>query len=347
MKGNQFMEKRKITMQDIANMINVSKNTVSLALSGKEGVSEETRELIVSLAYKLGYKAPSSRKDKSANNNILVLIPEYIRDDRYFYNDIYWSIDNYSAKSGLNTIMAIVTPDLEEQNLLPKICSEIQFLGAMIIGILKESYVQNILNRYQNVVSIDHCYYTLPMPCVVTANIDGAYVLTRKLIEKGHREIGFIGSTSMTSSIYERWCGFNLCMQEAGLKVNDSYNITQDSPLGILLSNPDELTAIIKDMPKLPTAFICGGDRIAIACIAALKNLGLRVPEDISVVGFDDIEIGQYISPKLTTMHVKRHHMAKEAVSELLKMTRKQISGQKICLYPEYVERESLGQCGI
>lgn len=336
------MKTKKITMQDIADRLNISKNAVSLALNGKPGVSDETRELIISLAHKLGYALPEAN-DVSTSNNLLVMIPEYIRDDRYFYNDIYWSVENYSSKMGYNAIMTIVTPDMEAQKLLPKLCNEIQFAGILLIGIMQESYVSYLWERYKNVLSVDQSYYTLPIPCVLTANIDGAFTLTKKVISRGYREIGFIGSTAMTASIFERWCGFCLAMQEAGIPVNDDYCIRQDSPLTVLLSNPDELAALFHAMPSLPSAFICGGDRIAIACITALQSMGYRVPEDISVVGFDDIEIGQYITPKLTTVHVKRHHMGKAAVAELVKMTRKQNYSQKTCLYPELIMRESLG----
>jgi len=94
-------------MQDIADRLNVSKNAVSLA-------------------HKLGYTL-TAPKNTVICNNLLVMIPEYIRDDRYFYNDIYWSIENYSSKTGYNAIMTIVTPEMEQQLLLPKLCSEIQF----------------------------------------------------------------------------------------------------------------------------------------------------------------------------------------------------------------------------
>jgi len=335
------MKTNKITMQDIADRLNISKNSVSLALNGKPGVSDETRELIVSLAHKLGYSVPENKSPDSCNN-ILVFIPEYIIDDRYFYNDIYWSVDHYSKKYGYNAIMTTITAEMQDNNLLPKICSEIPFIGILLIGILQDDYVRHLTDKYKYVLSVDNCYYALSIPCVVTANMEGAYTLTKEVIRLGHSNIGFIGSTAMTSSIYERWCGFNLAMQETGLSAENGFNIKHDSPLGVLLSDPDELLCFLKEMPKLPTAFICGGDRIAIACINALKQLGYRIPEDISVVGFDNIEIGQYITPTLTTMNVKRREMGKVAVSELLKMARKQEFQQRTSLFPEYVKRESL-----
>ncbi len=335
------MKTQKITMQTIADRLNISKNAVSLALNGKPGVSEETRQLVISLANKLGYST-NVANDALASRNFLVLIPEYIRNDRYFYNDIYWSIDNNANKAGYNTIIATVTPQMEQALEMPKLCEELHFLGILLVGVFQKSYVTHLASRYPHILSVDHCYYNLSIPCLLTANLDGSYIMTKRVLSYGHTEVGFIGSTLMTSSIYERWCGFCLAMQENSLPINESYCITQNSPLNNLFSTADELAALISQMPKLPTAFVCGGDRIAIACINALQSLNIHVPKDISVVGFDDIEIGQYIVPKLTTMHVKRHHMGKAAIAELIKMVHKQPYNQKICIYPELIMRDSL-----
>ena len=147
-------------MQDFADRLNVSKNAFSLA-------------------HKLGYTL-TAPKNTAICNNLLVMIPEYIRDDRYFYNDIYWSIENYSSKTGYNAIMTIVTPEMEQQLLLPKLCREIQFAGILLIGIMREHYVSYLHNQYKNVLSVDQSYYNLPIPCVLTANMDGTVMLTKK-----------------------------------------------------------------------------------------------------------------------------------------------------------------------
>lgn len=329
-------------MQYIADQLGISKNSVSLALNGRPGVSEETREQVIQLAGRLGYTLPGGRTGEK--HNILVLIPEYIRDDRYFYNDIYWEIDNCSARSGLSAIMSIVTSRMELQKELPPVCNELSFSGVLAIGILSPDYMSFLKKKFSSIVTVDHCCYGSQIPCVVTSNINGCYTITKEVIRRGHKRIGFVGSIFTTDSIFERWCGFQLAMNESGLAC-DRFNIKNESPLGVLLSDAGEIKGLLREMSELPTAFVCGGDRIAIACINALSSLGLRVPEDISVVGFDDIEISQLISPRLTTMHVKRHHMARVAVSELTRLIRSQSCLQKTCLYAELVERESLGDC--
>lgn len=328
-------------MQELADRLNISKNAISLALNGKPGVSESTRTQVLALAKELNYTLTHSESVSPANN-ILVLIPEYLKDDSYFYNEIYWSVDHYAKAFGYNAMMTLVPDSLQTQPALPPICADVSYAGLLLIGIFKQKYVQYLLSQTPYVLSVDQCYYGLNVNCILTANIDGGYLLTQRVIEKGHRRIGFIGSIRMTSSIYERFIGFRHALDDADIPLNEAYCICKDSPLNVLFSNSDELTALIHDMPELPTAFVCSSDRMAIACIEALKRLDICVPVNISVVGFDDTELSKIIVPKLTTMQVKRKEMGQTAVDALIHLTADRPVSRRLSLMPEYVERESL-----
>lgn len=333
---------KKVSMKDIAERLNISKNAVSLALNGKPGVSESTRDQVLDLARKLNYAGFTT--DDSAYNcrNILVFIPEYIKDDSFFYNDIYWSIDNYSKSHGYNSVMATISSQMQENMSLPSILTQLNIAGFVLVGIFNENYVKFILKQNIKTISVDHYYSNLNMDCIVTANLEGAYTLTKKVIEMGHTKIGFVGSINVTSSIFERWCGYQKALIYSDIKINYEYSITKTSPLGILLHDPDELYDELKRLNELPTAFVCGGDRIAIALLEALKKLGISVPEDISIVGFDDIALSSFVSPKLTTMQVKRKELSKVAVNHLLNKSDIDDENVKLSIYPEYIERESL-----
>lgn len=329
----------KITLQNIADRLNISKNAVSLALNGKPGVSKETRKMVQSLAKKLNYPA-AVREEKG--KNALIVVPDYIQNDRYFYNDIFWAIDSNLKNYGCNSTMVMISEDLQKQQRLPPICSEISFPYCVTIGILGATYIQNLLESGTRLISVDQDYYKPNIHCVLTANLAGSYYISQKVIEFDHKEIGFIGCINETSSIYERFCGFQKAMLEAGLEVHREYCILEDSPLSVLLSNPTELLSKFKNFDRMPTAFVCGGDRIAIAAIEALNRIGYRVPEDISVVGFDDIELSSFISPKLTTMRVNRAEMSRIAVEQLLKSDENHEEPSCVSLYPKYVKRDSL-----
>lgn len=333
------MSSKKVTMQSIADRLGISKNAVSLALNDKPGVSSETRDLVLGLAKKLGYGHVSQN---STNNTIMIFIPEYIKNDSFFYNDMYWSIQSYATQKGYNAIITVIDNDMQNNRQLPSICEQMNFAGIMLIGVFNENYIEYLINRKITVISIDNIYYGHNIKGVVTSNIEGSFIITEKVIEYNHKEIGFIGSYNMTSSIYERWCGFLKAMNKNKIHINSDYVINDDSPLSELFSGPEDMYNRLSKMKKLPTAFVCAGDRIALAVINALKRMGYKIPYDISVVGFDDIELGQFIDPPLTTMKVNRKEIGKCAVNFFLNETEGKNITERIILKPEFVSRESL-----
>lgn len=253
-----------------------------------------------------------------------------------------YSIDYRASQKGYTAVLATITDDMQAQNLLPPVCQEMQFAGLLIVGVLSSPYVRFLLEQIPAAVAVDHMYYGIQMKSVVTSNIEASYTITREVIAHHHTEIGYVGSYGMTASLFERWCGFRKAMQDAGLPVKHEYCINEDSPLSSLLSDPTEILQTLQNMDTLPSAFVCGGDRIAIAVISALKTMGYRIPEQISVVGFDDIELGSYINPPLTTLHVKRKEMGRLAVDLLLREKDGRFTPDTYALNADYVERGSL-----
>lgn len=330
----------KISMQTIASKLNISKAAVSIGLSGKPGVSDEMRKEILATARELGYygvKISSQPKSK-----ILVMIPEYIRDDRYFYNDIYWAIESRAKQKGYNAIICIIENTVQEQNEMPSIYYDMNFLGAITVGVFKSNYIEFLRSKIDNIISVDHFYDNIIMNSVVTANIEGSYAITKYVINQGHSKIGYVGSIDATASIYERWCGYIKAMREAKLPVIDDFCVLASSPLNMLLSNPAELFEYIKDTKEFPTAYICGGDRIAMSLIEVLKQMGKSVPDDISVAGFDNIESATLIDPPLTTVNVQREKLGHVAVDKLIRMANKRPDCSKTSIYTDLVIRNSV-----
>lgn len=333
---------KKISMQDIADRLGVSKNAVSLALNGKQGVSEDTRELVIRMAQKLGYAGIAS--DETKSNKILVIIPGYIRNDSYFYNDIYWSIEMRAKQKGYTAIMTTVSDEMQENNEMPAIYYDMEFLGIILVGILTENYTRFLCNQTQNIVSVDHYYNDIEIDCVVTENIQGSYTMTKYVIAQGHTKIGFIGSIDVTSSIFERWCGYVRAMQNANIPINPEYSITDSSPLTSLLSNTKEILEKLKGLKEFPTAWICGGDRIAITLIEAMKSFDKRVPQDVSIAGFDNIEAATIVHPPLTTINVKRKQLGSVAVDKLVRCADRNHERTKTAIYTSLIVRGSVCQ---
>jgi len=309
--------KKRVSMQNIADHLGISKNSVSLALGGKTGVSDETRELVIKTAQQMqyNYKIPSEENNPK---KLLTIIPEYIKDDSYFYNQVYWAIEMRAKECGHIAVLCSVTDDMQQKNELPSMYYELDFIGIITVGVLSKSYMQFLHDKTDCLVSVDHNYSDLNIDCILTANLDSAYRLTQYVIAQGHTEIGFVGSVDMTSSIFERWCGYQKAMLHAGLTINPKLSILHASPLKVLLSDPQELTEVLMQMEHLPSAFITGGDRIAISLMSALTLMGKQVPDDISVAGFDNIEATTMVTPALTTINVKRNLLGETAVNRLI-----------------------------
>lgn len=303
-------------MQDIADRLNISKNAVSLALNNKPGVSEEMKKAIMNEAKRLNYAGMGeSRKN---DNNILVLIPEYIWNDNFFYSKIYRSIEKEANKNGCNAIMCTVTRELEEKLELPEVYEALNFKGIIQVGVLKEEYVRMVKEKVQLFVLVDHYYEGLPLEAIVTNNVEGAYNITSYLIESGHRELGFIAPIGMTFSFQERWKGFLKALEAYHLPLNKEYCIIKESPLNQLMSAEDELRSTIREMKALPTAWVCGNDRIAFALLNILHEMDIKTPEAVSVAGFDDLDAASVIIPNLTTVRVDSELMGQLAVRALL-----------------------------
>lgn len=333
--------KKKVTLQTIADELGISKYAVSLALNGRPGVSDELREKVIATAQNMNYEKLHQMVDRK-NKNILVLIPAYIRNDMSFYNAVYWAIEKESAEQGYNAILTSVNPEMEEQLQLPTVFEDVGCIGIIAVGIFAEPYAKMLTELGKPLVLLDQYYNSIQIDSVMAANEEGAYQAVDYLIQQGHRDIGFVGSITMASSIYERWFGYYKAMAAHGLTIPEAHCITDPSPLSVLLHDEQVLDTYLSKMESFPTAWFCAGDMVAIAMMKALKKRGLSVPDDISIASFDDIEMAKMVVPNLTTYNAPRNLMGINAVQLLLRKAETNIHPRKITLYGELAIRDSV-----
>lgn len=341
------MGKKKVSLQTIADELGISKYSVSLALNNKPGVSDELREKIFEMAQRLNYEK-SKLKSANRNLNIVVIIPEYIRRDTYFYSVIYWAIENCIQSKGHTAILTSVGKDMEEKFILPAYFAEIEVAGILTVGVLSEDYIRKVQDTGLPLVSVDQYYDAINVDVVGSANEEGAYQMVEYLIKNGHKDIGFIGSIDMTSSIYSRWCGYQKAMSAYGLEVDRNHCILESSPLESLLGMrgaQSELEGYIEKMTSFPSAWFCASDGVGVNLLRILAKRGIRVPEEISVAGFDNQEITRECTPNLTTYDVKRTEMGRLAVERLLQKIESPLkSTYKISIHGDIVVRDSVCQ---
>lgn len=308
---------KSVTMKNIADVLGVSTVTVSKALADKEGVGEELRQAIKAKADEMGYsyaasKQKSSREKQKFNIGVIVA-SNYVDVASYsFYLSLYHNIILSLAKTGYSGIMEIITDEMRQENVLPTVVIEQKVDGVIVLGQMSAVYVEKIMNTGMPVVLLDFYDAAIDTDSVVTDNVYGTYMLTDYCISMGHRKIAFVGSIGATSSILDRYLGYFRALCINRIEPRRDYLIEDR---GSNLLNYDK----IKLPEDMPTAFVCNCDEIAYHLMGQLNQMGYKVPEDISVVGFDNYTFADYANPKLTTVAVNMEAMAEEAVTMLIR----------------------------
>lgn len=337
----QSSGRKKVTMDDIAKRLGISKNSVSLALNNKPGVSNELRNRVIEVACQLNYGG-FSINEKSKSKCIIIIVPEYLINDTFFYSEVLWAIEREAKNQGCISITTSITHEAEENLLLPPIPHEMNILGFLVIGIIKENYLKKLYDIGFPILTVDILYNNVPVDSIVSANINGAYTATKYLIDNGHRQIGFIGPIFAAQSIFERWCGFTQAMLKHNLEPNADYNILGTNTHFQLMDTVDVLEPYLDKITSYPTAWFCAGDRIAISLINILSKRNIRVPDDISIIGFDDLEVSKMIIPPLTTIKIDKKLMGKLAVDYLINRKFSEMGNISINLLGTLIVRESV-----
>lgn len=313
-------KRKPVTMADIARTLNISKNAVSLALSGKPGVSDALRKQVLETAAQMRYGEIPSLAD-GRQPCIVVIVPEYIRDDSYFYSDVFWSIEHEARRIGYPTLTAGVSQRAEAEEALPITPENVLVLGFLVIGIIRESYLRALSRLQKPIVTVDIQHNDVPVSSVGSDNLRGGYLATQHLLDNGHRRIGFAGPLYTAQSVYERWCGYHQALLRAGITENRSQVIFGASDRFQLLDTTEALSPYLDRVTDMPSAWFCAGDLIAVSMVKLLSQRRLRVPEDVSVIGYDDLKVASMVTPALTTVRVDRKLMGKMAVWHLVDQT--------------------------
>jgi LacI family transcriptional regulator len=312
--------KSSITMKDIAEELNVSIVTVSKALNDKEGVGGELKIKIKDLADKMGYRynmmARSMRDGLSYN--IGVVIPEHFvgDDESSFYFSMFKHISKNLEKYEYCGIMQVLNSEDEEKLILPRFYYDKKVDGLIILGQINKRYIKTLQNIDIPVVFLDFYDENTNIDSITVDNFNGAYELTNYLIKSGHTNISFIGDIYATSSIQDRYLGFCKSLLEHGIRLRADYVICDRDEHGkyIDLNFPSQM----------PTAFVCNCDGVAYNVILKLKELGHLVPEDFSVVGFDNDIYATLSDPKITTVQVDIEEMARTSIKYILDKVKKE-----------------------
>ena len=309
---------KKVKLADIAQRTGVSTVTVSKALTGQKGVSEEMRERIKKLADEMGYVQLSKEKRAGAGKsyNIGLLVEEsYIDKYDSFYLQMYQKVATKAMDAGCFSLMEVIDRKADGEYALPRLMKEQKVDGVIILGKMPDSFLAFLKSHSAvPVVYMDFTDGAQDSDAVVPDSFYGAYQLTNYLFRMGHEKIAYVGTLLATSTITDRYLGYMKSMMEHGKKIREEWVIDDRS---ISSGYIDEVNLL--NLPQdMPTAFVCNCDLTAGRMINKLKESGYRVPEDVSVVGYDNFIYPGICDVEITTYEVDLGKMAQCAVDVLL-----------------------------
>ncbi|MGG3562667.1 LacI family DNA-binding transcriptional regulator [Neobacillus rhizosphaerae] len=332
---------RKVSMQDIADRLNISKNSVSQALSGKPGVSEETRQLVQKVADELGYQYAGSRKLKQPDNttapkNIALIASDFAFSLVSFFGEIYLSVEKEVRNRGMNLFIESINSESKEKLILPSLLSNHQIDGILILSHISTDYIAKVIDTGIPTVLIDHHEPSLQADAILTNNRFGAYSAVEHLIQLGHQEIGFVGDVNFSPSYQERLDGYLLALRNYGLEPKHEFIFTKaQEDLG-------ELNQYFEALDTKPSAWFCVNDGHGFLITSLLHQKGYKVPEDVSVCNFDNGQLSQIATPKITTMDIDLKYFGKKAVEQLWwRIHHKEDPIQEILLPTKLIVRDS------
>ncbi|WP_162164032.1 LacI family DNA-binding transcriptional regulator [Acholeplasma hippikon] len=296
---------KKVSMQDIANRLNISRMTVSKVFNDDKDISSEMKDKVRLMAQEMGYQYK-----KNDQFNLVVLVPEvFLAATEDFYTTLYKRLNENAVTKNVSLVLKIVNKQ-DENNL--NLNFNVQGKdGILMLGQFSKVFVNEVKKFDLPIVCIDFYYDDLALDSIVSNNFNAGYIATKYLIKKGHHDIGFIGKIPSTNSIIDRYLGYSKALLEYGLDLKEAKIIPDRDELGNMID--------LKLPEKLPSAFLCNNDHIAYLLIQQLEKINIKVPEEVSVIGFDDVIYSKISNPQITTMKVSRKYMAEQAMYLMLR----------------------------
>jgi LacI family transcriptional regulator len=335
-------------LADIARAAGVSVSAVSMALHEKPGLPAETRQRILSAADELGYRrktslqtTPSSRAAARLRTIGLLVKsePDLPPQANPFYSYIIAGIEEACRRKRINLLYAAVPVDEHNVPLeIPSLLNEKTADGLLLVGAFVNRGLADILNQTTLPLVLVDAYSEFgDYDSVVSDNLLSARQAILHLIERGHRHIGIVGGSPQAyPSILERLRGYEQAIRDRGLS---PYYIQSDMDR---LSAYRAVTSALKNSPELTAIFGCN-DEVTLGAMSAAIDLGKHIPDDISFIGFDDIEQAARAVPPLTTMRVDKSGMGRIAVQLLIDRIEYPASTPvTVALHARLVERASV-----
>ena len=329
---------RNITIADVAREAGVSMMTVSRVINNKDGVSEQTAQRILEIINRLGYRPSGLARGLASNKTrtLGLVVPDI---GNPFFSDIARGMEHAAYASGYNVFLCNTDEDPQRELTILQSLEEKRVDGLVVCSSrLDETELNENLARFPAVVLINRDLPDQVGWSVMVDDQNGARAAVEHLVKSGHQAIGFLAGPQASASGRKRLAGYQEAMQAAGLTVVPSW--VQHCPPNAEFAR-EAASQLLTGYPEL-TALLCYNDLVAVGALKAALNLKRRVPEDLALVGYDDIILAELVSPMLTTCRVPRNELGVHALALVLAQINDCVDDcADILVQPELIVRQS------
>lgn len=326
------------TIKDIANRLGISVSTVSKGLNGASDISEELRQMVLDTAVELGYSTKRSRKVENRKLCIFIENMEYESPEEFAY-EVVLGFKQNAFRHKWDVDIVSVTPSLQMEEKYDTYLLKNGYCGGFLMGFsLHDEWIKQLPTTTMPTVLLDNFIPNNPNVCYIgTDSFEGIEMAVKHLYNRGHKKIAFLNGTLYSMVSDHRQEAFENTMRELGLEVNPKL-MARD-----FYVSDSAKYHVPGFLSEGATAIVCASDLIAKGVIDECKERGFRIPEDISIVGFDDIPLAATFDPPLTSVRQDRNDLGKCGYVILNSLIH-HISISKTLLRPSLVERESSGR---
>ncbi|HGS4859411.1 TPA: substrate-binding domain-containing protein [Vibrio cholerae] len=332
------------TMKDIARLAGVSTSTVSHVINKSRFVSDEIAERVNNAAQQLNY-APSALARSLKMNRTKTIGMLVTTSTNPFFGEVVKGVERSCYHQGYNLILCNTEGDNQRMKASINTLLQKRVDGLLLMCSTLEGERLDVFDRYPDipVVVMDWGPILFASDKIQDNSLQGGYMAAKHLIECGHKEIGCITGPLIRHQAQMRYEGYKRALAEAGIAINPDWIVESDFEC----EGGYQAFEKLYQRGKLPSALFVSNDMMAMGVIQAANQRGLRVPDDLSLIGYDDVHIAKFMTPALTTIHQPKYRLGKAAVDTLLyRLENPDTTAQVVQLEPTLVVRNSVRKLG-
>jgi LacI family transcriptional regulator len=324
-------------MSDVAQEANVSLMTVSRVVNNKDGIRSETRQKVQEVIERLGYRPSNLARGlvTQKTGTIGLVVPDNANP---FFSEVARGVEHIAYNNGYTVFLCNTEENISREIDILRILDEHQVDGLILCSpLLEDADLQEAITRQPATVLVNRPLRNSQVASIMIDAQLGGQLIASHLIEAGHRQIGILAGPRTSLSGRDRLSSYVQTIEAAGIEQPEEW-ILHCSPT--IQGGTSAAKQLLQTYPEL-TALICFNDLVAVGALQACKQVGRSIPDDVAVTGFDDIPMSAFVTPALTTCHLHRYELGRQAMQLLLNLMEGKMDGADIVLKPQLVVRDS------